>query len=59
MKNDTNKSYVINCLLSPKNGDTIFSIEGDDIFPHLDGYAIIPMQEYERLIQSEIGTKKT
>jgi hypothetical protein len=54
------KSYVKNCFLWVRDGDFIFETTQDgEILPRLDRYAIIPIEEYEKLIQSETGTKKT
>ena len=57
--NDINNCYVKNCILSPKKDEILFSVDGDEIHPHLDGYAIIACEEYKKLLQSDMGTKKT
>ena len=42
--------YVKNCIINAKEGETAFSIDTKGkITPYLDGYAIIPVEEYERL----------
>ena len=54
------ESYLTNCLLSPRRGEIIFHIKHNgEILASLRGYAIIPVEEYERLAQSEVATKKT
>ena len=60
IKNSISTSYVKNCLLNGRDGEIIFSMDKKfQISPHLDGYAIIPKEEHERLSQLDIGTKKT
>ena len=55
--------YVKNCNLIPRNtGDILFhfEIKNKFIHPYLDGYTILPTEEYKRLVnQSPDGTKKT
>ena len=47
-------AYVTNCTIKPREGDPIlFEIEGDVINPKLDGYAIIPVEEYNDLIKNK------
>ena len=41
--------YVRNCHISAREGDTLFSLFEGNFRPYLDGYAIIPIEEYERL----------
>lgn len=56
----TEESYLTDCILMSRHGETIFhQKENGEILAKLKGYAIIPMEEYERLAQSEVGTKKT
>jgi len=43
------KAYVRNCLIVGRDRETIFELDGDYIHPQLDGYAIIPMEDYRRL----------
>jgi hypothetical protein len=60
IKNDISTSYLKNCILNGRDGEIIFSMdEKFQISPHLDGYAIIPIEEYKKLSQLDIGTKKT
>jgi hypothetical protein len=40
-------SYIKNCYISPRPGDTLFISTKDGIIATLDGYAIIPMEDYE------------
>ena len=47
------KSYVKNCVLVPKIGENVFLIDGDNIYPLLDGYAIIPVDRYDQLLNLE------
>ena len=42
-------SYVKNCYIQAREGDYCFDQNDDGIFAHLDGYAIIPIEEFERL----------
>jgi hypothetical protein len=44
--------YLKNCIINLKDEDqdkTIFHADGDIINTYLDGYAIIPVSEYEKL----------
>ena len=42
--------WLRNCQIMPRDGeDVLFSTNGDGIRPYLDGYAIIPVEEYNRL----------
>lgn len=54
---------VINCnLISRKKGDILFIVdpEKDLIHPLLDGFTILPNEDYEKLVsQSPVGTRKT
>jgi hypothetical protein len=43
------RGYVIDCLLKPRKGETLFEINGDIITPRLQGYAIIPKEEFLEL----------
>lgn len=45
------ESFVKNCLIKSK-GEILFSGINGMALAHLDGYAIIPMEEYERLKQN-------
>lgn len=48
--------YVINCHVNPKDdqvGD-MFRPSAKGVTAHLDGYAIIPMEEYEKLKASQV-----
>ena len=60
------KCRLTNCFLVPRRDDTgeplggaLFLLKGEDVFANLDGYAIIPMEEYEELkrVQSEKSTE--
>lgn len=45
-------SYIKNCYIKPKQHDTLFEQFFDNsIRVTLDGYAIIPIEEYERLLK--------
>lgn len=50
------KGYVRNCLVVAKEGDKkLFGVKPDGTYiAFLDGYAIIPMEEYEKLTNSLI-----
>jgi len=65
------ESYVKNCLLHPRPGELyLFHVEQDGLtLAHLDAYAIIPLEEFERItgekvprygdtVQSPIATRK-
>ena len=45
--------FIKNCYLCARKGETIFHQTADAIIPLLDGYAIIPCEEYDRLIASQ------
>ena len=45
------KSYLTNCVLKARRGDDyMFSQRDGNVFTHLDGYAIIPVEEYNSLV---------
>jgi hypothetical protein len=53
-------SYVKDCLLSPRQGETLFHVKKNgEVVVRLEGYAIIPKEDYERLFQSPVATKNT
>lgn len=43
------KPTVINCIIRSRGEILFYGVEGA-IIPNLDGYAVIPREEYERLI---------
>jgi len=46
--------YIRNCYLGARDGEAIFHGREDGItVPTLNGYAIIPMEEYVRLLKSD------
>ena len=48
------KPILHNCQLIPrKTGDILFGVETDKdlIHPYLDGYTILPNEEYEKLLK--------
>ena len=50
------ESYVYNCLVNPKPDDGVLFYDckcGAGVLAALDGYAVIPMDEYERLCAME------
>jgi hypothetical protein len=51
LKDNKNKSYIYNCFVSPKEGETelLLQIFEDTAIVRLNGYAIIPMEEYNKL----------
>ena len=55
--------YVTNCnLIKRNNDDILFHVEPEKklIHPYLDGYTILPTEDYEKLVnQSPVGTRKT
>ena len=57
------KPYVTNCNLIPRKKDgALFIVEREKnlIHPLLDGYTILPNEDYEKLVsQSPVGTRKT
>jgi len=51
--------YLTDCLSVPREGEIIFHIKDNgEILARLRRYAIIPIEKYEKLSQSEIATKK-
>ena len=46
-------SFLKNCLVCPKSDENggMFIILDDTVFARLDGYAIIPIGEYEYLLK--------
>ena len=42
-------SKVNNCLIKSRDSETLFICTKDQIIPNLDGYAIIPKEEYDAL----------
>lgn len=49
-------SYVQNCLLQGRGRETLFTLDvkREEWIAHLDGYAIIPIEEYERLTGTKV-----
>lgn len=44
--------YVLNCTITSKNGERLFKQhDNDTVTAHLDGYAIIPIEEYNKLME--------
>lgn len=44
------KSFIKNCIISAKENDTLFASNKDgQIIARLDGYAIIPVEEYKKM----------
>lgn len=43
--------YVKNCLIKPKSGDILFIETKDSVVPCLNGYAIVPLEEYNDLLK--------
>lgn len=43
--------YIKNCLLIPKESQEgpMMEVTSDRVIPYLDGYAIVPLAEYEAL----------
>ena len=50
------KGYIHNCTIKRKDSDEgpLFEIVNDHVIARLDGYAIIPMEEYRRLTKYEL-----
>lgn len=53
-------SFLRNCLISPREGEVIFSaytdsVRGDVVAARLDGYAVIPREVYEDLLSPKSG----
>ena len=43
-------SYLVDCFLKPREqNDTLFYIKNGEILARLQGYAIVPREEYEQL----------
>ena len=49
------KPVVINCILIPRKDAVgpMFTLMEEEIIPNLDGYAIIPKERYEELLNLE------
>ena len=49
------QGYVKNCYFEPKEGDTLFEVDGvtGEVHPTLDGYAIIPIEVYKKLKEKD------
>ncbi len=45
-------SYLSNCLLKPREGEVLFILTDVGVFARLKDYAIIPTEEYEKLIRT-------
>jgi hypothetical protein len=43
------KGLVTNCFIKARNGEFIFYLSSEGIYPKLDGYAIIPIEDYKKL----------
>lgn len=44
------ETYVRKCLLAPREGDILFFLtQSEHLLATIEGYAIIPMEMYERL----------
>jgi hypothetical protein len=57
------ESYVRNCLLVPRENDDIFFVPDElatkkHVLAMLDGYAIIPMEEYRSLTTAEVSPER-
>jgi len=51
-------SYLHNCYISPREEDkekALFSQGRESITAHLNGYAVIPMEEYARLTNRDFS----
>lgn len=46
----SDKPKVQNCLIVPRQGEILFTLTEDQIIPNLDGYAIVPREQYEQLL---------
>jgi len=48
---DNNESFVTNCLIRPRRSSLmpLFEYSPDKIIVRLDSYAIIPIEEYNKL----------
>jgi len=58
LKND--KGFVTNCYLQSREGETIFHILEDGTpIAHLDRYAIIPIEEYDKLLKDIANGRST
>jgi len=57
--NDESKGKLVNCLLCPrdvpadKEGPMFYQREDGTIVANLEGYVIVPREEYEMLVQGE------
>lgn len=47
---DENQGFISNCIIIPRDGETLFVQSRDGIItPRLDGYVILPIEEYKQL----------
>jgi len=57
---NTLKSYITECLIVPRKDEILFHMkENGEMLARLHKYAIVPLEDYERLNQSDMGTIKT
>jgi hypothetical protein len=58
-KSGTFESKLNNCLIVPRNsGEILFEVGEHGVRCSLDGYAIIPMEQYEALKEAEKYSEK-
>lgn len=48
------ESYVRNCYIKSRDGEALFTFDGATVTPQLDGYAIIPNEDYEASLQEHL-----
>ncbi len=51
MTEDTKPGYLKNCLIQPRGDVVLFAADQSGVCAFLDGYAVIPMENYERLLE--------
>jgi hypothetical protein len=49
VEKDLKHGWAHNCLLSMREGEQLFHQDSVSIRPTLDGYAIIPIEQYEAM----------
>lgn len=46
MQDGDRRSYITHCIVQPRGGDSIFTLYNGEVLARMDGYAIIPLEEY-------------
>lgn len=47
------ESKLVNCVIQVREGDdALFHVDGEKVYANLDGYAIVPLEAYEKLAKA-------